>query len=76
MIQVLILLILGLALTGCDTLYDAPPEKPMKLASGMSTQEWCRDAFLLMDSPYFDPDTKEAVMDEMIRRRYSTLMGA
>ena len=75
MIQVLILLILGLALTGCDTLYDAPPEKPMKLASGMS-QEWCHDAFLLMDSPYFDPDTKEAVMDEMIRRRCSTLMGA
>jgi len=68
-------LILGLALTGCDTLNDAP-QKPTKLASGMSPQEWCRDAFLLMDSPYFDPDTKEAVVDEMIRRRCSTLMGA
>ena len=48
MMQVLILFILGLALTGCDTLYDAPPQEPMKLASGMSPQEWCRDAFLLM----------------------------
>jgi hypothetical protein len=76
MMQVLILLILGLALTGCGTLYDAPPQRPMKLASGMSPQEWCRDAFLLMDSPFFDPDTKEAVVDEMIRRRCSTLMGA
>jgi hypothetical protein len=29
-----------------------------------------------MDSSFFDPDTKEAVVDEMIRRRCSTLMGA
>ena len=76
MMQALILLILGLALTGCGPLYDAPPQKPTKLASGMSPQEWCRDAFLLMDSPFFDPDTKEAVVDEMLRRRCSTLMGA
>ena len=76
MMQALILLILGLALTGCGPLYDGPPQKPMKLASGMSPQEWCRDAFLLMDSPFFDPDTKEAVVDEMIRRRCSILMDA
>jgi len=47
----------------------------MKLASGMSSQEWCRDAFLLMDSPFFDPDTKEAVMNEMIKRRCSGAMA-
>jgi hypothetical protein len=76
MMQVLILLLLGLTLAGCDTLYDAPPQKPTKLAGGMSTQEWCRDAFLLMDSQFFDPDTKEAVMNEMIKRRCSVTMGA
>jgi len=73
--QVLILLVVGLGLAGCGSLYDAPPEKPMKLADEMSPQEWCRDAFLLMDSPFFDPDTKEAVGEEMRRRRCAT-MGA
>jgi uncharacterized protein YceK len=64
--RVLTVLTLGLALTGCGTLYDAPPEKPMKLASDdVSSQKWCHDALLLMDNPFFDPDSKDAVAKEM-----------
>ena len=73
--QVLILLVVGFGLAGCGSLYDASPQKPMKSADEMSPQEWCRDAFLLMESPFFDPDTKEAVVEEMRRRRCAT-MGA
>jgi hypothetical protein len=72
--RVLALLILGLALANCGTLYDAPPEKPMKLASETSPQEWCRDALLLEDNPFYDPDTKGAVEEEMKRRRCSVPM--
>jgi hypothetical protein len=64
--RVLTVLILGLALTGCGTLYDAPPQRPMKLASDdVSSQKWCHNALLLMDSPVFDPDSKAAVAKEM-----------
>ena len=73
MMQVVILLVLGSALAGCDTLYDPPAQKPMKLADETSPQEWCRHAFLLMDSPFFDPDTKEAVVEEMIKRHCATM---
>ena len=66
--RVLVLLILGLALASCGTLYDAPPQKPMKLASETSPQEWCRDALLLVDNPFYEPDTKDAVEEEMRRR--------
>ena len=62
-------LILGLALAGCGTLYDAPPERPMKLASETPSEKWCHDALLLMDNPFFDPDTKDAVAKEMESRR-------
>jgi hypothetical protein len=72
----LTVLILGLALTGCGTLYDAPPERPMKLASEMPSQKWCHDALLLMDNPFFDPDTKDAVVKEMERRRCPMPMAA
>jgi hypothetical protein len=43
--RVLVVLIVGLALTGCS-LYD-PPEKPTKLASEMSPQQWCGEALML-----------------------------
>ena len=62
--RALTVLILGLALTGCGTLYDAPPERPMKLASEPS-QKWCREALLLADDPLLDPDTKDAVIGRM-----------
>ena len=67
--RVLIVLIVGLALTGC-TLYD-PPEKPMKLANEMSPQEWCDKAHLLLGNPLLDADTKQAMLEEMKSRRCS-----
>jgi hypothetical protein len=67
--RVLVVLILALALTGC-ALYD-PPEKPMKLASEMSPQEWCVEALMLFENPYLDVDTKQAVLEEMKSRRCS-----
>jgi hypothetical protein len=73
--RALTVLILGLALTGCGTLYDAPPERLMKLASEPS-QKWCHDALLLMDNPFFDPDTKDAVVKEMRSRRCPMPMAA
>ena len=53
--RALVVLIIGLALTEC-TLYD-PPEKPTKLASEMSPQEWCGEARMLLETPYLDADT-------------------
>jgi hypothetical protein len=64
--RVLNLLIIGLALTGCGTLYDAPPEKPMmKLARETPSKKWCREALLLADDPLLDPDTKDTVIERM-----------
>jgi hypothetical protein len=59
----LIVLIVGLALTGC-TLYDPPP-KPMKLVSETPSQEWCGKALLLFGNPLLDVDTKQAVLEAM-----------
>jgi hypothetical protein len=61
--RVLVVLIVGLALTGC-TLYDPPP-KPMNLASETPSQEWCDKALLLFGNPLLDADTKQAVLEEM-----------
>jgi len=58
-------LILGLVLTGCGTLYDAPPERPIKPASKMSSEELCREALRLSDDPFLDPDTRDAVTERM-----------
>ena len=55
--RALIVLIIGLALTGC-ALYDPPP-KPMKLASEMSPQEWCGEG------------TKQAVLEAVRNRECS-----
>lgn len=63
--RVLNLLIIGLALTGCGTLYDAPPERPMKLAKEVPSEEWCREALLLADDPLLDPDKRDAVLERM-----------
>lgn len=63
--RALTVLILGLALTGCGTLYDAPPERPMKLAREAPSEKWCREALLLADDPLLDPDTKDAVIERM-----------
>lgn len=66
--RVLTVLILGLALTGCGTLYDAPPERPMpmKLAKEVpSSEDWCREAQLLADTPLLDLDTRDAVLERM-----------
>ena len=59
--RVLIVLIVGLALTGC-VVYDPPP-KPMKLASETPSQGWCDKALLLLESPLLDADTKLAVLE-------------
>ena len=67
--RVLIVLIIGLAVTGCS-LYD-PPEKPMKLASEMSPQEWCGEALMLFENPYLDADTKQAMLEAMRNRECS-----
>ena len=66
--RVLIVLIIGLALTGC-ALYDPPP-KPMKLASEMPPQEGAakRSCFSQM---YLDADTKQAVLEAMRNRECS-----
>jgi hypothetical protein len=62
--RVLTVLMLGLALTGCGTLYDAPPERPMKLASEPS-QKWCDKAHLLFGDPLLDADSRQAVLEAM-----------
>jgi hypothetical protein len=67
--RVLIVLIIGLALTEC-TLYD-PPAKPTKLASEMPPQEWCGEALMLFENPYLDADTKQAVLEAMRNRECS-----
>ena len=61
--RVLIVLIVGLALTGC-ALYDEP-EKPMKIASETPSQEWCDKALLLFGNPLLDTDAKQAVLEAM-----------
>jgi hypothetical protein len=63
--RALTVLMLGLALTGCGTLYDAPPERPMKLAREAPSEKWCREALLLADDPLLDPDTKDTVIERM-----------
>ena len=63
--RALTVLILGLALTGCGSLYDAPPERPMKLVREAPSEKWCREALLLADGPLLDPDTKDAVIERM-----------
>ena len=72
--RALVVLIIGLALTEC-TLYD-PPEKPTKLASEISPQEWCGEARMLLENPYLDADTKQAVLEEMRSRRCSAPIKA
>ena len=72
--RVLIVLILGLALTGC-TLYDPPP-KPMKLASEMTPQEWCGEALMLLENPHLDADTKQYLLEAMRNRECSAPMQA
>ena len=67
--RVLIVLIIGLALTGC-ALYDPPP-KPMKLASEMPPQEGCGEALMLFANAYLDADTKQAVLEAMRNRECS-----
>lgn len=62
--RVLIVLIIGLALTGC-ALYDPPP-KPMKLASEIGAAK--RSCFSQM---YLDADTKQAVLEAMRNRECS-----
>ena len=68
--RVLIVLIIGLALTGC-ALYDPPP-KPMKLASEMPPQEGCGEALMIFANPYLDADTKQAVLEAMRNRECPT----
>ena len=67
--RVLIVLIIGLALTGC-ALYDPPP-KPMKLASEIPPQEWCGEVLMLFENPYLDADTKQAVLEATRNRECS-----
>ena len=64
--RLLIVLIIGLALTG-GALYDPPP-KPMKLASEMPPQEWCGEALMLSENP---ADTKQALLEAMRNRECS-----